>query len=115
MKSRARTPGHDQPDIRLTRERNKSTLNLANVPRVDWTQFHSERWRDTLHGRELPDANNNGFANDSRTHHAGRNLFEQFQPFRAGTIFGRRKACCVATRACEAFNETSSDWIGDSD
>src|SRR5262249_48369584 len=52
-----------------------------------------------------------GIPNDGRSRHARRDLFEQFEPFRANTVFEYGKTSDVAARSRQAIDEASADRI----
>jgi hypothetical protein len=53
------------------------------------------------------------FSKDRRPRHAGRNLFEQLQPFPGNGIFEVGKARGVAAWARQALDEAGADRVGD--
>ena len=50
---------------------------------------------------------------DDRPRHAGRDLFEQLQPFPAHPVFEHRKPGRVAARPRQARDKAGADWVGD--
>jgi hypothetical protein len=53
-----------------------------------------------------------GIAQNRRARHAGRDLFEQLQPFRADAVFELGKTGGVASRLRQARDEAGADRIG---
>ena len=50
---------------------------------------------------------------DRCSRHGGRDLFEQFQPFRAQIVFVQHEAGNVSARPRETIDIAGPDWIGD--
>jgi hypothetical protein len=74
----------------------------------------AERWGRALNRAELANRGRYGnISQDRRSRHAGRDLFEQFQPFSADREFERSKAGGVSARPCQAIDEAGADRIGD--
>ena len=91
MNERQRAPCHDQAAIRRAREGRDGALDLAGVAHVDRAHLYSERRRHGLDGAELADPlGYGGIAKDRHARHAGRDLFEQLQPFPAHAVFELR-------------------------
>ena len=86
--------------------------SISGVAHVDRAQLHPERWRRGLDYGELADPfGDGGIAKDRRVRHAGRDLFEQLQPFRADAVFELGKTGDVAARPRQARDEAGADRI----
>src|SRR3954447_11234349 len=73
----------------------------------------SKRRRHRLDRAQLADASRYGrIPNDGHSRHAGRDLLEQFQPFRTNTKFGSREPNSVAARPRQAIDKAGADRIG---
>src|SRR5215510_128858 len=112
MNDRQRAPRHDQAAIWGMREGRDSALDLACIAYAEGAQLHPQRRRHGLDGapRAKP-GGYGGIANDRRSRHVGRDLFEQLQPFTADTVFENRKTGGVAPRPRQAFNEAGPNRI----
>jgi hypothetical protein len=61
-----------------------AALDLTRIVKVSRAQLHTERWRHRLDRAPLArPGGDGGIAQDCNPRHGGRNLLEQFQPFRA--------------------------------
>ena len=106
---------HDQAAIRPARECRDGALDFAGIAHVDRAQLHPQRRRHDLDSAELPDPGGDGrIPKDRRPRHAGRDLFEQLQPFSAHAVFVNREPSRVAARLCQARDETGADRVDDS-
>jgi hypothetical protein len=114
MTRRQRARRHDQPAIRGARERRDGAVDFAGIAHVDRAQLHPQRGRHGLSGGELPDPGGDGrIPKDRRPRHAGRDLFEQLQPFSAHAVFVNRESSRVAARPRQADDESGADRIDD--
>src|SRR5262245_57578851 len=87
MNDRQRAPRHDQAAIRGARERGHDALDLACIAYAEGAYLHPQRRRHGLDGAPLAKpGGQGGIANDRRSRHVGRDLFEQLQPFTADAI-----------------------------
>ena len=78
------------------------------------SHLHSQRGGRALHRAELARPGRYARALKERhSLHAGSDLFEQLQPFRADAIFVQHKTSSVAARPGEALHETGADRFGD--
>src|SRR5262245_43074640 len=100
--------------IRLTRKGRYGALNLASFrAHIDRAQLHAERRRYGLDGSPLAATGRiGGVPKHGRPLHAGRDLLEQFQPFRTDPILEGRESGRVAARPRQAVNEASAHWVG---
>src|SRR5262245_30373126 len=115
MKYRPRAHGHYQAAIRPLRERRDRPLDLAGIAHVDCAQLYAQGRRRSLDYAELTRSGRNGrFSNDRDPRHAGRNLFEQLQPFRSDAVFEHDKSGGIAARPREAIDVTGTDRVGNS-
>ncbi len=113
MNDRYRARHHDQAAIRLAREGRDGGLDLARVADVDRAQFHPHRRRHGLDSAQLADLEGVGRIPEDRSpRHARRDLFEQFQPFRADAVFEHRKTGGIAAGPCQAGDEAVAHGIG---
>jgi hypothetical protein len=105
MNLRQRTRQHDQAAI--------GAFDLAGVAHAYRAHLHPERQRRTLDGAQLAHpAGESGIPKDRHSRHAGRDLFEQLQPFPADAEFEVRKTSGVAARPRKAFDEAGADRVG---
>ena len=87
-------------------------LDFAGVTHVKRTQLHPQRRRHDLDSAELPGPGGDGrIPKDCHSLHMGSDLFEQLQPFSAHAVFVNREPNRVATRRCQARDETGTDRI----
>src|SRR5262245_60946091 len=104
---------HDQTAIRGARESRDGALDLTGVAHIDRGYLHPERRRQGLDDAELGGtAWYGGIPKDRHTHHARRDLLEQFQPFPADAVFEIHETGDVATGAGQAVDEACTDRIG---
>src|SRR5262249_41193260 len=114
MNRHQRAPRHDEPTICRAREGRNGALNLSQLAHVDWAHLDPERRRQGPDGRELSGSGGQrGVAKDPRPRHAWRDLFEQFQPFRAETVFEGSEPGCVAAWPRQTIDKAGADRIGD--
>src|SRR5262245_65311496 len=107
-------PCHDYAAICLAREGCNVALDFARVADVDRAYLQTERWRCRLDGAELTDPLGYGaITQDRRSRHAGRNLFEQLQPFRAHAVLERGKTGGVAAWPRQTRDQATADRISD--
>jgi hypothetical protein len=98
----------------ISREGRDGALNLGQLAHVDWAHLDPERRRHGLDGCELRrSGGQRGVAKDPRTRHARRDLFEQFQPFRAEAVFEGGEPGCVPARPRQTIDKAGADRIGD--
>src|SRR5262249_17320820 len=99
MNNRRCAPGHDQTAVWLTRDDTDGALDCSHIAHVDGAHVQSYRRRYSLNSAELAEPGGyGGIAEDRRARHARRDLFEQFQPFPAQSIFELHEARGVAAR-----------------
>src|SRR5262249_25965548 len=72
---------------------------------------YAERRCRGLNDRKLADLGDGSIPQHRHPFYARRDLFEQFQPFCAETVFPRRKSSDVAAWAREAVNKAGADRI----
>src|SRR5262245_55748683 len=90
-----RKPGqcHDQSAVGPVRKSRDRALDLGRVAHSDRAQFHPKGRCHTLHRGKQSDAGRvDRIAQHCHARHAGSDLFEQLQPFRAYAVFERREA-----------------------
>src|SRR5215472_9975240 len=88
MNRRQSASRYDQAAVRGTREGRDSALDLASVTHIDWGHLRPDQWRYGLDDTQLSAPSGYcGVPNDCRSCHAGRDLFEQRQPFSADAVF----------------------------
>ena len=96
------------------REYRDGALDFGRIARVDRAQLHPQGRRHRLDGGELADPGGDGrIPQDRRSRHAGRDLFEQLQPFAAQAVFERGETGGVAARPRQARDETGADRVDD--
>src|SRR5262249_47014340 len=79
---------HYQSSVRGLRKSRDRAPNVGSLAHVDMIDFYPERRRHRRDDTEQGGAGwCSGIAKGSHSRHAGRNLFEQLQPFSANTIF----------------------------
>src|SRR5262249_2069737 len=104
---------HDKTAIGSPREGGYSTLDLTSIAYVQGRHLYPERRRRGLDGTPLADARRyRGIAEHPCACHSRRDLFQQFQPFRAKPIVELNKTGGIAARLSKAPDEASTDWIG---
>ena len=116
MNERQCASGHDHAAVGPARDCRDGALDFAGTAQVDRDQLHPQRRRHRLNSGELPDPGRDGrIAKDGGPRQAGRDLFEQLQPFSAHTVFEDREPSRVAARLCQTRDETGADRIDDTD
>jgi hypothetical protein len=114
MNLRQRASRQDQAAIRRACEGRDGALDLAGIAYVDWAHLHPKRRRQSLDCGELArSGGQGGIAKDGHSRQARRNLFEQFQPFRARGVFEQDETGGVAPWPRQAFDEAGADRIWD--
>src|SRR5215510_12348149 len=112
MHGRQRASRHDQAAIRGARERGHGALDFSSIAYAEGAQFHPQRRRHGLDGTPRAEPGGyGGIANDRRSRHVGRDLFEQLQPFTAHSVFLICEPGRVAAGTCQAFNEAGPNRI----
>src|SRR5215471_1376958 len=112
MNQRQHAPRQDHAAVRGAREGRKSALDLAGIEHVDRAQLNTEGRRHGLERAPLTGPRGyGGIPNDGRPRDARRDLFEQFQPLRADTVFECGKTGDVAARPRQALDEPGAHWI----
>jgi hypothetical protein len=97
------------------REGCDGALDRNRVVHVDWAQFNAERRGRGLDRAKLTGPGGyGGIPKNRHSLHAGRDLFEQIQPFSAHAVFIRSKTRGVAARPRQTIDEAGADRIGDS-
>jgi hypothetical protein len=105
---------NDQAAIRKAREAYDRALDLGSIAHVDMTYLNHEQWRHSLDDAELADPGGNaGIPKHRHSRDVWRDLFEQFQPFSADTVFKGHEAGDVAARLRQAVYEAGTDRISD--
>ena len=120
MKRRRRARRHDQAAIRSAREGRDGTLDLAGVAHVDRAHLHAKRRRHGLYDAELAYPGGcGGIPKDCHSRHAGRDLLEQLQPFRAQLYSNKRNPVALppgraklSTRPEPTGSTTTGNTIG---
>src|SRR5262245_20822321 len=88
MVARRWTLRDDHPAVRREREGSDGALDLVVVAHIIWAQFHPERRRHCLDGRQLTDPSGESWITKHRhARHVRCKLLEQRKPFPAGAIF----------------------------
>src|SRR5215467_6000963 len=106
---------NDRAAIRKAREAHERALDLGSVVHVDMTYLNHEQRRHGLDNAELADPRGNaGIPEHRHSRDAWRDLFEQFQPFPADTVFECHETGGVAAWPGQAVYEAGTDRIGDS-
>jgi len=85
--------------------------SISPVPRADGAHVYAKRRCRGLNYSKLADLRDGSIPQHRHPFYARRDLFEQFQPFRADAVFERRKSGDVAAWAREAVNKSSADRI----
>jgi hypothetical protein len=82
--------------------------SISPVPRADGAHVYAKRRCRGLNYSKLADLRDGSIPQHRHPFYARRDLFEQFQPFRADAVFERRKSGDVAAWAREAVNKSST-------
>ena len=89
------------------------TFDFARIAHIDRAQLHPKRRRRGLDGGQLAAPGGSGpITKDHHSRHAGRNLFEQFQPFPAHAVFESHETGGVAARSRNTCDEAGADRVG---
>src|SRR5262249_22586902 len=114
MHRRPHAAGHDQSAVRTLREGSNCALDLAGIAHIYRTQLHTKRWcLALLRGARGGPRRYSRISEDGRSRHAGRDLFEQLEPFPAHGKFEAGKASYAPTRPCQTLDIAGADRIGD--
>src|SRR5262245_36674520 len=111
MYCRQRAPSDNETAVRDTSKSRDAALDFGRIANSDRAHSHSERRRHSLNSGELSDPRGARISNDCRASHSWRDLFEQFEPFRAHAEFVRRKAGSIPARPRKTLNDAGTDWI----
>jgi hypothetical protein len=114
MSRQRRSPNNNQTTIRHLRERHDGALDLARIAHVHRTQLHPQRLRHRLDGCVLTGpGTHSGVPKDRCSRHAGRDFFEQFEPFSAEGVLVQGKSSDVAARTRQALDEACANRVND--
>src|SRR5262249_28285657 len=114
MSQRRTARQHNQAAIAGACECRDRALDLAGLARVDRSQFYPKRRRHRLDRAHLTELRGRSrVADHRRSRRAGRDFFEQLQPFSADAIFEHGEPGRIATGARQAFNEAGTDRVDD--
>jgi hypothetical protein len=114
MGLRQHAPQHDQTAVQPAREFSNIAFDLSGVAYAERAHLHPQRRRRALDCAQLSAREwQSGVTDDCHSHHAGRDLFKQLQPFRADAVFVKGKTSRVAARPRQAANKALADRVGD--
>ena len=112
VNDRRRVRCNNQAAIRRVREGRDRALDLGGVAQIEWICLDPKRRGHGLdHAEQGHSGGSSGVAQDRHSRHAGRDLFEECQPFPAGAVFERGKAGGVAAGSRQTGNKSSPDGI----
>jgi hypothetical protein len=101
-----------KPPFGEPRELNYGAFEFASIAHVDRRYVHVDRRCGCPDGVQLADPNSQGrLPKNSYSRHARSDLFEQFHPFRAHTVFKRDKPSGVAAWTRHAGDKAGADRI----
>ena len=104
---------HDQSTVRIAGKGRDRGLDGGGIVQADCTQLDTER-RRRLDGGELTDASGNGgIPQNRRARHARRDFLEQFEPFRADSVFEGGEPGGIAARPRQATNQARANRVDD--